>query len=54
MVVPPLQQTTGSSRKQPTALSNKFKGLIEGDVSVMLGVIIGTALVLTWTMLLMR
>ena len=51
IVVPPLPQTTESSRKQPTALSNKFKGLIEGNVSVMLGVIVGTALVLTWTML---
>ena len=50
IVVPPLPQTTGSSRNLLTALSKR----VEGNVSVMLGVIVGTALVLTWTMLLMR
>jgi hypothetical protein len=51
MAVPPLPQTTGSSRNQLTALLKRFEGLIDGNASVILGVIIGTALVLTWTML---
>ena len=54
IVVPPVPPTTGSRRNQLPALSKRFKGSVEGNVSVMLGVMIGTALVLTWTMLLMR
>jgi hypothetical protein len=53
MVVPPPPQTTGSSRNQLTVLK-RFEGLIDGNASVILGVIIGTALVLTWTMLFSR
>ena len=57
IVVPPLPQTRGSRRNQLAALSKRFKGFkrsVEGNLSVMLGVMVGTALVLTWTMLLMR
>ena len=54
IVVPPLSQTTASSRNQLLALSKRFKGLVDENALVMFGVIIGTALVLTWTMLLMR
>jgi hypothetical protein len=51
MVVPRLPQTTGSSRNQLTVLSKGFEGLVDGNTSVILGVITDTALVLTWTMM---
>jgi hypothetical protein len=54
IVVPPLPQATGSRWNQLLALSNRFKGLVDENALVMLGVMIGTALVLTWTLLLMR
>ena len=54
IVVPPLPQATASSRNQPLAPSKRFKGLLDENALVMLGVIIGTALVLSWTMLLIR
>jgi hypothetical protein len=54
IVAPPLPQATASSRNQLFALSKGFKGLVDENALVMLGVIIGTALVLAWTMLLIR
>jgi GYF domain 2 len=54
IVVPPRPQATASSRNQPLALSKRFKGLLDENALVMLGVMIGTALVLAWTMLLIR
>ena len=54
IVVPPLSQTTASGRNQLLALSKKFEGLVDENALVILGVIIGTALVIAWTMLLMR
>jgi hypothetical protein len=54
IVVPPLPQATASSRNQQLALSKRFKVLVDDNALVMLGVIIGTALVLAWTMLLIR
>jgi GYF domain 2 len=54
IVVPPLPQATASSRNQLLALSKGFEGLLDENALVMLGVIIGTALVLAWTMLLIR
>jgi hypothetical protein len=47
IVVPPLPQATASSPK-------RFEGLLDENALVMLGVMIGTALVLAWTMLLIR